>query len=82
MSKEQRIQAIETAVDRGGGIVRFAKALGVTHQAVYSWKKRGWAPADKALIMETLFSVPRADTMDPRLVAVFAAPQQDVSDLL
>lgn len=82
MSKEQRIQAIETAVDRGGGIVRFAKALGVTHQAVYSWKKRGWAPADKALIMETLFSVPRADTMDPRLAAVFAAPQQDVSDLL
>ena len=82
MSKEQRIQAIETAVDRGGGIVRFAKALGVTHQAVYSWKKRGWAPADKALIMETLFSVPRADTMDPRLVVVFATPQQDVSDLL
>lgn len=82
MSKEQRIEAIEIAIDRGGGIVRFAKALGVTHQAVYSWKKRGWAPADKALVMESLFSVPRADTMDPRLAAVFAAPQQDAADLL
>jgi transposase-like protein len=82
MSKEQRIQAIDIAIARGGGIVRFAEALGVKHQAVYSWKKRGYAPPDRALVMENLFSVPRADTMDPRILAVFAAPQQDVSDLL
>ena len=82
MSREQRVQAIEIAIDRGGGIVRFSEAMGVKHQAVYSWKKRGWAPADKALIMERLFCVPRADTMDPRIAEVLAAPHQDVHDVL
>ena len=82
MSKEQRVQAIDTAITRGGGITRFAKALGVTHQAVYHWKRRGYAPADRALVMESLFSVPRAETMEPRLAAVFATPQQDAADIL
>ena len=82
MSRESRVQAIDTAIARGGGIVRFAAALGVAHQAVYAWKRRGYAPADRALDMETLFAVPRADTMDPRLAAVLTAPQQGATDIL
>lgn len=82
MSKEQRIEAIEIAIDRGGGIVRFAKALGVTHQAVYSWKKRGWAPADRATKMEALFGVPRTATVDPRLIEWMHPQINTAADLL
>lgn len=81
-TKEERIEAIDTAINRAGGIVAFTKALSVTHQAVYAWKRRGWAPADKALIMETLFSVPRQSTMEPRLAAALMAPPSGASDLL
>ena len=82
MSKDSRVAAIDVAIARGGGIIRFAAALGVTHQAVYEWKRRGYAPADRALVMETLFAVPRADTMEPRLAAVLSAPQQDATDVI
>lgn len=81
-TKEERIEAIDTAISRAGGIVRFAKAMGVTHQAVYSWKRRGWAPADKALVMETLFAVPRTSLMEPSLAAVVAAPPAGTTDIL
>lgn len=81
-TKDERIEAIDTAISRAGGIVKFTKAMGVTHQAVYSWKRRGWAPADKALIMETLFAVPRQSLMEPSLAAVVAAPPSGTADLL
>lgn len=81
-TKQERIDAIDTAISRAGGIIKFAKAMGVTHQAIYSWKRRGWAPADKALIMETLFAVPRTSLMEPSLAAVVAAPPAGTTDIL
>ena len=81
-TKEQRIEAIDTAISRAGGIVKFTKAIGVTHQAIYAWKRRGWAPADKALIMETLFAVPRQSMMEPSLAAVIATPPAGGTDVL
>lgn len=81
-TKEQRIEAIRLAITRAGGIVKFTKAMGITHQAVYSWVRRGWAPADKALIMEKLFSVPRQSLMEPSLAAVVAAPPSGFVDIL
>lgn len=73
-TKEDRLKALGIAVDRAGGIVRFAKAMGVTHQAVYHWRRRGWVPADRALAIETVLGVPRENLMEPRLVAVLTAP--------
>lgn len=73
-TKEDRLKALDIAVDRAGGIVRFAKAMGVTHQAVYHWRRRGWVPADRALAIETVLGVPRENLMEPRLVAVLTAP--------
>jgi transposase-like protein len=66
--KEQRIAAIKEAVQRGGGIVKFAKAMGISHQAVYHWYRRGWVPLNRAVAMETLFNVPSADVMDPAVL--------------
>ena len=43
-TKEERLAALDRAVELGGGIVRFARAMNVTHQAVYNWRRRGWVP--------------------------------------
>jgi len=80
--KVERVASIDLAITRAGGIVAFSKAVGVTHQAVYAWKRRGWAPADKALVMEAVFDVPRARTMEPRLAALVATPPSTAADLL
>jgi transposase-like protein len=66
--KEQRIAAIKDAVQRGGGIVKFAKAMGISHQAVYHWYRRGWVPLHRAVTMEALFGVPSTAVMDPAVL--------------
>lgn len=73
-TKEDRLKSLDTAVERSGGIMKFAKVMGISHQAVYHWRKRGWVPADKALVIETVFAVPREALMEPGLVAVMTAP--------
>lgn len=66
--REQRISAIKEAVQRGGGIVRFARAMGISHQAVYHWYRRGWVPLNRAVAIEALFGVPSTDVMDPAVL--------------
>jgi DNA-binding transcriptional regulator YdaS (Cro superfamily) len=78
-TKETRVAAIDTAIERGGGIVRFAKAVGVTHQAVYNWKARGWVPPKRAVAIEAVFSVDRDSLMNPDLVRAINAPVADIS---
>lgn len=62
---------IDRAIERAGGIVAFCRQMDVSHQAVYDWKRRGWAPPARAKRMEDLFGVPASDTMDPKLAALF-----------
>lgn len=66
--KDKRIASIKEAVQRGGGIVKFAKAMGISHQAVYHWYRRGWVPLNRAVAIETLFGVPSSDIMDPAVL--------------
>lgn len=80
-TKETRVAAIESAINRGGGIVRFAKGMGVSHQAVYAWKRRGWVPVEKAVVIEAAYGIPRDDLMSPDLVRALAAPSAS-ADLL
>jgi hypothetical protein len=76
-----RIEAINLAISKGGGIVRFAKSMGVSHQAVYAWKRRGWVPVEKAVVIEAAYGIPRDDLMSPDLVRALAAPSAS-ADLL
>lgn len=61
---------IDRAIEKAGGIVAFCRDMGVTHQAVYDWKRRGWAPPLRAKHMQDLYGVPAGDTVDPRLVSL------------
>ncbi len=64
-----RIVAIDRAIAAGGGIMSFAEAIGVTHQAVYSWKRRGYAPPIRAARIDALYGIPVAALIDPVLLA-------------
>ena len=73
-TKEQRIAALDLAIERGGGIIQFCRKLNVTHQAVYSWKARGWVPPERAVAIEAVFDIPRTDMMNPDLVRALSTP--------
>lgn len=79
MTNNEKLPALREAIDRGGGILAFAEALGVTHQAVYSWFRKGGVPLERAIAIEALTRVPRAQLIRPSLArALETADQLDV----
>ena len=74
MSKENRVSAIREAIERGGGVIKFSKSMGVRHQAVYYWLKRGFVPIERAIVIEALFKVERERIMDPALLEAINTP--------
>mgnify|MGYP002782539753 CR=1 FL=1 len=73
-ARHERIAAIREAIEAAGGILKFARAIGVTHQAVYHWLKSGFVPLKRALVVEALFKVDRERTMDPALLRAINTP--------
>ncbi len=71
---QTRRDSLDAAIDKAGGIMTFCKALGVTHQAVYAWKKRGAVPLERASIIEVLYHIPRAAVLDPRITRALEMP--------
>ena len=64
---------IQKAIDMAGGANALAAKLGVSHQAVYVWLRKGWVPAHRALEIEKLFDIPRVELFKPELTALFAS---------
>lgn len=77
-TKEQRVAALDLAIDRGGGIIKFCQRLNISHQAVYNWRKRGWVPPERALVIEAVFGISRTDMMNPDIVRAVSAPASSV----
>lgn len=67
--------ALESAIKRAGGILAFARDLGVTHQAVSAWRKRGHVPFDRATTIEVKYGIPRETLLSERLAAAYRIPQ-------
>jgi hypothetical protein len=72
-TKDTKMTGIKKAVDLAGGANQLAHKLDVTHQAVYVWLRKGWVPAQRALEIEKLFDIPRAELFKPELSALFAS---------
>lgn len=77
-TRKERIAALDEAVKRGGGIVAFARRMGVSHQAVYHWKKMGWTPLLRALAIEAMFGIDRNLLMEPGIVHALATPSASI----
>ena len=64
---------MDAAIAAAGGVKPLAKALGVTHQAVYEWKRTGWCPPLRAAEIEMLYGVSRRRLVNPRLLQLVDA---------
>ena len=79
MKNNERFPALREAIDKAGGIVKFAAAVGVTHQAVYAWFRKGWMPLERAVVVERLTGVDRLLLVKPSIAqALDAAAINDV----
>lgn len=79
MNNNERFPALREAIDKAGGIVKFAAAIGVTHQAVYAWFSKGWMPLERAVMVERLSGVDRLRLVKPSIAqALEAASVNDV----
>lgn len=61
-----KLPGLREAINRAGGIVAFSAMLGLTHQAVYAWFRRGAVPLHKALLIETFTGVDRIHLLSAR----------------
>lgn len=52
------VAALNEAIKAAGGIIAFARSMGLSHQVVYQWKKRGYVPTERALIIEHKYGIP------------------------
>lgn len=79
MNNNERFPALREAIDKAGGIVKFAAAIGVTHQAVYAWFSKGWMPLERAVMVERLSGVDRLRLVKPSIAqALEVAAVNDV----
>lgn len=53
-------KVLEQAIDAGGGLFAFARALGLTHGAISSWRRQGRIPAEWAIRVHDLTGIPCA----------------------
>ena len=65
--------ALNTVVEKAGGAPALAAHLGVSHQIVYAWVKRGWVPLARAVQLEKKYKVPRDKLINPELAKFLAA---------
>ena len=63
---------IDKIIELAGGPLALAEKLGVTHQAVYNWRKRGHVPASRAIQLEAMYSVQREELVSPALLALLS----------
>ena len=73
MTDTNRRAAIKAAIVRAGGIQDFCAMMFVTHQAAYSWVKKGYVPVKRAVEMERLGFAKVVDVVDPAVAAAFAS---------
>lgn len=59
---------INQAIHKAGDALALATALGVSRQFIYKARARGWVSPERAAQIETLYGIPKATLMDPRLV--------------
>lgn len=79
MTNNERLPALREAIDKLGGIVKFAERVGVSHQAVYAWFGKGWVPLERAVVIERLTGVDRHKLVKPSVAeALEAAAANDV----
>jgi hypothetical protein len=69
------LTGIEKAILKASGGYKprdtaLAKLLGVSKQAVYVWRLRGWVPSLRAIEIERELGIPRDELLNPSLAPI------------
>lgn len=70
---ELAVRATATPESPNGSQEALAQKLGVSQQAVSEWVRRGWVPLKRAVEIEMLLGVPRAQLVNPRVLELIDA---------
>lgn len=81
-TRTSRLAALQSAIDRAGGLITFCEQMGVSHQAVTAWRKRGYLPPQRALDAEVKFGVNRIELVREDVAALLSAPQSDAAGVI
>jgi len=65
--------AIKLAIDKAGGMRPLARAIGISYQAIQSWKKR--IPAERVLDVERAIGISR-EQLRPDLYGEYNGPKR------
>ena len=68
-TRETRLFNLRRAIDAAGDVQALRAALGVTHQAIYHYKRIGYVPLARALDIERLYGVPARNLVSPKLLS-------------
>ena len=75
-----KINPVDELFAKAGGTKELAEKLGVSRQALYLWRGRGYVPAARLMQIERLYGIPRRRLADPQLLA--AIGDDDANDLI
>ena len=64
--------SLERAAHAAGSWFKLAHKLGVSHQMIYIWRKRGYVPPKRALQIELYYGIAAKDLIDPELLEIAA----------
>lgn len=67
---------VDEAVRAAGSQQKLAAELGVSQQMISTWRRRGWVPLKRAQEIETLYGIPRAQLINPRVRDLVDMPEQ------
>ena len=75
MPEEQKtaLELIDELVSDVGGVEKLGAVLGVTHQAVSAWRKRGHVPIQRAVHIEALYGIPATSLVRPEIAGIFGS---------
>jgi DNA-binding transcriptional regulator YdaS (Cro superfamily) len=68
LKSNDKPRGIDKVIGIVGSAQILAARLGVSHQAVYAWRKAGAVPVDRALQIEKMFGVQREELVSQRLL--------------
>lgn len=67
---------VEDVIKAAGTQAKLADALGVKQQTVSLWLKAGYVPNEHIVAVETLYGVPRARLINPKIADLVDLPNR------
>lgn len=65
-----KLRGIDKVIEMAGSAQLLAARLGVSHQAVYGWRKKGFVPTKRLLQIEKMFGVQREELASQQVLRI------------